>query len=72
MKNLNKRNIVVWLCCSNRLFCSVLTTSRLPYVILCPDLMTVQISKEKVSYTHKELVRRSTFVYVKLLSLKSQ
>ena len=30
---------------------------RFPYVILYPNLMTVQTSKEKVPYIYKEIIR---------------
>ena len=50
----------------------IFTSLQFPYVILCPNLMTVQTSKGKVSYIYKELIRRiMTFEYGKLLLLKS-
>ena len=50
----------------------VFTASRFPYVILCPNLMTVQTSKSKVPHIYKKLIRRIiTFKYEKLLLLKS-
>ena len=36
----------------------VITASRFPYVILRPNLMMVQTSKEKVPHAYKELIRR--------------
>ena len=50
----------------------IFTASRFPHVYLCPNLITVQTSKGKVSHTYKELVRRiMTFEYKKLLLVKS-
>ena len=50
----------------------VFTTSRFPYVILCPNVMTVQTSKGKVPHIYKELIIRIIgFEYEKLLLLKS-
>ena len=37
---------------------AVFTASRFPHVILCPDLMTVQISKGKAPHIYKELIRK--------------
>ena len=47
----------------------VFTASRFQYVVLCLNLMTMQISKGKVPHTHKELIRGITLKYVKLLPL---
>ena len=48
------------------------TALRFPYVILCPNLMTVQTSKGNVPRIYKELIIRIlTFEYEKLLLLKS-
>ena len=72
MKKLKKLNIVVGSCCSKNKFFLVFTTSRFPYVILCPNFMMVQTSKVKVPNTYKELIRRFvTFEYEKLLLSKS-
>ena len=50
----------------------VLTLLRFPYVILCPNLITLQTSQEKVPRTHKELIYKIiTFKSKKLLLLKS-
>ena len=50
----------------------IFTASRYPYVILCTNLMTVQISKGKVPRNFKELIRTiMTFEYEKLLLLMS-
>ena len=50
----------------------VFTASQFPYVILCTNLMTVQITRGKARHTCKELIRRiMTFDYEKLLLLKS-
>ena len=48
-------------------YCFVLfTTLQFPYSILCPNLMTVQTGKGKVSYICKELIRGIlTFEYEK-------
>ena len=44
------------------------TALRLPFVILYPNLMTVQTSKGKVLYVNKGLIRKiTTFEYEKLL-----
>ena len=52
-----------------RKFCFVIFTAlRFPYVVICPNLMTVQTSKGKVPYIYKELIRRiMTFEYEKVL-----
>ena len=48
------------------------TALRLPFVILYPNLMTVQTIKGKVPYVYKGLIRKiMTFEYEKLLLLKS-
>ena len=53
-------------------FFLVFTTSRFPYVILCPNFMMVQTSKVKVPHTYKKLIRRFvTFEYEKVLLSKS-
>ena len=71
IKKLNKLIIVVWSCCWKILLCGY-TASWFPYVILCPNLMTVQFSKGKVPHTRKELLRIIIkFEYEKLLLLKS-
>ena len=50
----------------------VLTLSRFLYVILCPNLITLQTNQEKVPRTHKELIYKIiTFKSKKLLLLKS-
>ena len=42
------------------------------HVTLCPNLMTAQSSKEKISHSYKELIRRITkFEFEKQLPLKS-
>ena len=48
----------------------IFTALQFSYVILCPNLMTVQTSKGKVPYIYKEL-RIMAFDYEKLLLLKS-
>ena len=42
------------------------SASRFPHVILCPDLMTVQISKRKAPHIYKELIRRIVTFLLKL------
>ena len=54
-------------------YCFVIyTVLQFPYVILCPNLMTVQTSQVKVPQIYKELIQKIlTFEYEMLLLLKS-
>ena len=62
IQQLNQLNIAVWLCCLKRFFV-VFTASRFPYVILCPNLITVRASKGKTPHTYKELIRYDVRVW---------
>ena len=42
------------------------SASRFPHVILCPYLVTVQISKRKAPHIYKELIRRIVTFLLKL------
>ena len=53
-------------------YCFVIYTAlQFPYVILCPNLMTVQTSQGKVRQIYKELIQKIlTFEYEMLLAVK--
>ena len=72
IKKRNKLNIVVYLCCSKRLLCVIncFTISICYSVYQFNDGANQQKESTTYKHTHKELIRRVTFEYVKPLTLK--